>query len=631
MRGTLDVLHSKSAQEPLDQSDLALLEDSTAIIKGLFNDIAELHDYNQSLQDRVCYFQSENIQREAQIKALRFEKSAILAENVALQKAIRDSEVDLAMQRIIDRAYYAIVERELSSSIKFKSSGSSLFADSLGKGNRDNIVNFKNKLMNSTKKKQKGSVASFVNSNLIPGVNSKHNLDYDDRFNIIDYSQFDTEKSTLQEKSNLFSKISKDLVSKASQNQAAYYINKANPKNLVISAETLDNSSKERTLSQRGNFLNSKELSNAPKTEVAKPKPISTAIPPIMKLADPNSNGSKPQQNSSSFGHLPDFLQNNTSLAKKPQADAHKKFIKDYADSEKYLKEDLSQIKLSGSLAHELSYANKELTLREMAFMTDPKFFDMKVATALRIREYVEIGNFQIFQTLRHHFNKLFYNNFNSQEDLFNLFSNSITHEEHTCFITFGAAHTGKTFTLQGLRNSPGLLPNCILSLKFDKIVSLQIFDVNETETEDLLKTNLDNLSDANVIRSESGLYEAKVGSSTNLHRVFKVVLSQRMNKLGRERWNLVIRLSESNTKSLTFIDTCSLRKDNVKNLEFLKLIINKRHEKILKGNHLMTKLLFANVLNGEKQSKYIFNLIGHLSSTEETEEMNLMLSLFEN
>lgn len=631
MRGTLDVLNSKSTQELLDQADLALIEESTAIIKSLFNDIAELRDYNQSLQDRVCHFQGESIQREAQIKALRFEKGAMLSETVTLQRALRDSEVDLAMQCIIDRAYYCVVERELSSSIKFKSSGSSLFADSLGKGNRDNIAHFKNKLMNSTKKKQNGSVASFVNSNLIPGVISKHNIDNDDRFNIIDYSQFDTEKSTLQEKSNLFSKISKDLVSKAAQHQAAFYVNKANPKNLPNSTEGFDSSSKERTLSQRANFLNSKEVPNAPKTELAKPKSISSMIPPITKLVELNSNGSKGQPILSSLGNLPDFLQNSTSLAKKPQAEAPKKFVKDYADSEKYLKEDLSQIRLSGSLAQELNYANKELTLREMAFMTDPKHFDMKVSTALRIREHVEIGNFQIFQTLRQSFNKLFYNNFNSQDDLFNLFSNSTAHEEHACFITFGAARTGKTFTLQGLRNSPGLLPNSILSLKFDKIISLQIFDVNETEIEDLLKINLDKLSDAIVTRSESGLYEAKINSSAGLHRVFKVVLSQRMNKLGRERWNLVIRLSESKAKSLTFIDTCSLNKENMRNLEFLRLIINKRHDKILKGNHLMTKLLFASILSGEKQSRYVFNLVGHLSATEETGEMDLLLSLFEN
>ncbi len=627
----MDGFLSNPSPEQFDQSDLTLLEDSTTMIKGLFNDIAELRDYNHSLQDRVCHFQSETIQREAQIKALRFEKSAMLAENVALQKVLRDSEVELAIQRIVDRSYFAVVERELSSSNHFRNSKSSLFADSLDKGNRDNIANFKNMLMNSTKKKQNGSVASFVNSNLITGGNSKNNLDIEDRFNIIDYSQFDTEKSTLQEKSNMFSKISKDLVLKASQNQATHFVNKANPKILPSSTETMDNSRKDRTYSQQAVPPNSNERSNVPKIEVSKTKPISQLIPPISKIADVNSNGAQHQQNANSFGYVPDFFQNSTSLAKKPQADGHKKFVKDYADSEKYLKDDLSQIKLSGSLAQELNYANRELTLREMVFMTDPKYFDMKVTTALRIREHVEIGSFQICQTLRSHFNKLFYNNFNSQEELFKLFSNSISHEEHTCFITFGAAHTGKTFTLQGLRNSPGLLPNCISALKFDSVINLQMFDVNEIETEDLIKTNIDKLSEANVVRSDNGLYEARVSSSTGLHRVFKVVLSQRMNKLGRERWNLVIRLSESKAKSLTFIDTCSLNKDSMRNIEFLKLIINKRHDKILKGNHLMTKLLFANILNGEKHSKYVFNLIGHLSSPEEAGEMNSLLSFFEN
>ena len=88
-----------------DEQDIALLDENTALIKSFFNELSELRDYNQSLSDQIYGFQSESAQKEAQIKALLFEKAVILEENVALQNSVRDSEVEFAVERIIDRTF----------------------------------------------------------------------------------------------------------------------------------------------------------------------------------------------------------------------------------------------------------------------------------------------------------------------------------------------------------------------------------------------------------------------------------------------------------------------------------------------------------------------------------------------
>jgi hypothetical protein len=613
-----------------DEQDLQAIEESTSMIRSLFNDIAELRDYNQSLTDQLCHLQSESVLKDSSIKALAFEKRMILEENAALNASLRDSETEMAVDRIIDKAYIIIVERELSNSMRFKSSSSSIFGESFDKMSQDKLENFKKQVMNSTKKKQKGSLNSFSGQKFIVNNQNKLDKEVSDPHQVLQRSIIEDQKLTLQEHTNVFSNISKELIAKGAQQLLSSTAGLKTNQNSVVLEESLKTFHKEGTLSQRSSFITSKDFQNITKADTSKQRISQNLKTDVLKHADKNPS-TNISSNANSLVKIPESFQNQGFNSKQSYCSIGKKLSKDYADSEKHLKEDLSKIRLGESMPQDLGMRSKELTLREINFKSDPKIFDMKVTTALRIKGHVELVNCQIIKSLRCGFHNLFYNNFNEQKDIFTLFSNSIASEENTFFVSFGGSHSGKTFTLQGLRNSPGLLPNTITALKFDKAINLQIFDVNENETEDLVRLNIDRLSEFAIFQSESGLYEVKVSSSNMLHKVFKVVLSNRMNKTDRDRWNLVIRLIESKTKSLTFIDTCSLTKQNTKNLEFLKLILNKKQDSILKGKHLMTKLLFGNIMYDDKKSKNVFNLIGHLLSTEDKEEMNNIFSLLEN
>lgn len=620
-----------------------ILQNNTSTLKNLISEIHELRDYNESLNNQLYKSQSEISQKDIKLSILENEKQEIKNENKNLKSEINYLKIKSIVFDIVDRSFMVSIDRELSSSIKMRSNGTSIFSDSFPKGSKLNIEIFKKNLMNSTKKKLKISPTSCTKhetSDFIEAF-SKHKIE--DQTNLIANDEifpdnlfvFD-KKQTNMSNGHLIS----DTFSSNQKNQFKF--------DKILIPEKDQKPIKKDSFSSNHLFVQKKEQKlelhqNLIKKHDKNQELITPQQRSFIKVHQPeNQSKNHPENNISTFSSKKDTRLNQVEtinvassanidppikVPKKNNDNGLKSTLKNYSESDKIAKEHLSSAVLFAQKQNELSSSNKELTLKDMIFMTDPKVLEIKINFLLRIKEEVTIESFDKFNKIKQHFGVIFVNKFNNQNSILNHAKKEIDKNEHTFFIALGAKKSGKTFTIQGYKDFPGLLPGLANLFDFSEAGFLQIFDVKKEMVDDLIKLNGLLFNDPPVVNKFSRLHSVKVRSISDMNKILKIVISKRMKKENLDEWNFVIRLIFSNERSVNFVETCCTSEENLQNLSFIKTIINKGSKTIATSKNTLIKLLFP---AHEIESKYGFNLISHLTCIESEGETKRLLALME-
>ena len=586
----------------------SLITENTILLKSLVSEIQELRHYNESLNNQLYKFQSEFSQKERKNQNLIATNNLLQTENRKLNKEISRSVVSGLLAEIMENSFLNAIDHELSSSIKIRSNGTSSFLDSFPKNSKLSIEAFKKNLMNSTKKKQK-----IVVSPNFRGINNANNFESEKDFEdnskngyILKCEFIEAgEKLTVCEKSLFGVKISNDSGVHSRKSES-------------IDFGGLNFQMKESLKNPLKNMSHNFESEFAKKPyEIFSEKQFDSLNSHYPKLGcqisandfNFSKNQSKPIQKK----------QSNEKISKNAQ--------KPYSESEKIGKEYLSIIQENGLEAPDLSSSNKELTLKDMMFQTDPKTPETRLNLQIRIKDEVSIENFDKFNKLKNHFSVIYMNKFNNQNNILNNSKKEFEKKQHVFFVCFGAKKTGKTYSIQGYKDFPGVMPSFVGSLDFSSPVTLQMFDVKNEIVEDLIKENSVKIEERIFVNKYTQMSSVSVSSLFSLNRIFKVVISRRMKKEKLEDWNFVIRLIFSSEKSVSFVDCCVNCPLNFENLSFLRIVAKKEPKKIMGSKNAMLRFLLP---ANEIDAKFCFHLIGHLSSVESAVETSMLISLLE-
>jgi hypothetical protein len=267
-----------------------------------------------------------------------------------------------------------------------------------------------------------------------------------------------------------------------------------------------------------------------------------------------------------------------------------------------------------------------------MKFVSDPKAPHVRTRFFLRIKEEVPIQCFDEFNRLKPHFSVVFMNKFNSQGNIHSHARKEWGKPEHLCFVAFGAARSGKTYTTQGYKDFPGLLPSFVSQLDFSSPVSVQIFEVKGDHVEDLIRQNALNFDESLGKPVRLGKLTAlPVASETALNRVFKVVISRRMKRERTDEFNFVIRLGISPTKSLTIVESCPSTDANLPNLQFIRLLGHRSPAKLTTSKNTMVRLLMQPTDRFDPDGHFCFVFVGHLSSVGDSGEIGKLVSFVDS
>ena len=532
------------------------------MLKKKIDEIKDLKNNIEILNGSLNNKKKENAEKDSIILRLQYEKKVILEDNNNLRKKVKYLEMKEILQSVINKSLEVISKKEFCISMKKK--GSSLkINEFVLKNSKEKLVLFKKSLMNSKKKRKKK-----IGEEILRNTESIKEL---------------------RENENKKKKILTKLLKKKEKKK------KMNEENFKKSLKKLKKTGK------NSDFKKKKEKDKSSKKKDYK--------------YSSNIIGSEKND-------LYNFSFSNSDLKIKKKKKKQKnddenllKFKEEHFLKKKYPKK--SEKKNKDNFFPELDQNNS--SYKTASFMNNEELNssnDNLSKIFLRIKKQFPINSFEIIKNVKKNFNleDVFFKNDNyPQDEIHKLFYKiEKKNNKHIFFLTLGKKNSGKTYTFQGYKNEPGLLPKISESFNFKKSIYLQIYDFKQNSIFDYLKEN-EKILNLDFSKNFSNFVKTvKISNKSELNKIFKIIFTKRIKE--KISNTLFVRFIKNNKESVTIIDCEEMETVNMNKIKIFKNLMKKDY---LKSN----SDLLANLLFGEFfdicNSDFIFNFIFHLDSIE--------------
>lgn len=285
--------------------------------------------------------------------------------------------------------------------------------------------------------------------------------------------------------------------------------------------------------------------------------------------------------------------------------------------------ETVFEIKEIKALGHNFSFGFYDNPSSTHKSRTDERSINNQlnadVIRLLRIMEYVTIDKYNLFNQVKDAYDKIFMNNYNTQANVLEGLKTSLKSKQNAFFICMGSEKSGKTFTFQGVRKYPGILPHLLKHLDYATEKHVQVFDIRKTDIEDLLYVNYEKLQSISKIQLSQNISTLRISDAKTMSKIFRTIFAYRSTKKEIEDWTLVVKIADPAKKQcFGFVDACALDDYNAENLQVIRLLYSKdvRSDKRYIG---LAGAMFDMI---DETAKYSVNFISHIKAIDDVESI---------
>lgn len=111
--------------------------------------------------------------------------------------------------------------------------------------------------------------------------------------------------------------------------------------------------------------------------------------------------------------------------------------------------------------------------------MTEKKELKINVYTLLRIWEWVHLTESFLSDPLIQKTKNYLINESNTQQNLWEILKPTFNTKKNLIYLAIGGKESGKTFTMQGFKEDPGLIPNFTSMNDYSKRTYIQCIGMN--------------------------------------------------------------------------------------------------------------------------------------------------------
>ena len=260
-------------------------------------------------------------------------------------------------------------------------------------------------------------------------------------------------------------------------------------------------------------------------------------------------------------------------------------------------------------------HENTQLSKNNTSFRV---FRSLRIMVPVKIQQHSEISKIKGF------FDHVFMNQFNWQVSIAKVLDEMLKLSLNNFFICIGARHSGKTFTFQGTKEAPGILPYMLMKLDSTSLYNVQVFDVNDGQIEDLLFIYNEKIKSLKI-DINSNFTTLRVKGIKQLKRIFKLIYKDKKSQMNRFRKTQFIKITDiSQQRNYIFVDAAGYDQVDWSHFRFLQYIC---HNKLITKTDKLTKILSE---LWETKTHTNINVITHLKDISNKQEVGLLKTFME-
>lgn len=347
--------------------------------------------------------------------------------------------------------------------------------------------------------------------------------------------------------------------------------------------------------------------------------------------SDSETKYSKLSKNSNK-SFTPDFNKINTSLNDESNIENGKRQLSFKAPADEHKQDNTFEIKPVKPMTHNFSFGFYDYACNMHSKpKQDNKALqsnsNISIAKILRIMDYVTIDKYYKFNQIQDEYDKIFINNYNTQANIIEAIKNGLKSNNSAFFICMGPEKSGKTFTFQGIKKYPGILPHLLKHLDYSKEKHLQIFDIRKKEVEDLICINFDQLNSISKLNTKQAISTLKVNDAKHMNKIFRTIFSYRGSKKDPSSWSLFVKIYDPlHDQCFCFIDSCTFTYQNKETIDLIKLICSP--EETESRSDTIYSVIFDMI---DSKARYTVNIISHIQSINDEESISQLNKFLDN